>query len=347
MSPRTRISPSSAIRTSTPPIGLPTDAARRAERMIERDDRRRFGEAVALHDEEAELAPERLELRIERRRAADDAPELPAEQPMHARGSATSARASACRRATSASAVTGSDALDVLAQHVEHLRHADEHRDAPRLDLTEDLGRAVAVREDDRAVEHRRHERRHRLPEHVAERQQVQEPDRMERPLVLPVLRDLALDRDDVREDVAVRDRHALRIGRRAGGEDDLGERGSEVEGSRGPGAFDGFRACAVRRTSPSRQLPDRRASSSAGASTSSPTQHGLRLDDRRDAREQIGRRADSRPGRARRARAGSPRARRPTRPVLRPDDDLVVRRRCRPRRAARRTPARASATSR
>ena len=40
-----------------------------------------------------------------------------------------------------------------------------------------DLGRAVAVREHDRAAEHRRHERRHRLPEHVAERQQVQEAD--------------------------------------------------------------------------------------------------------------------------------------------------------------------------
>ena len=57
-------------------------ALRRAQRMVERDDRRRLGEAVALHDEEAELAPERFELRIERRGAADDAPELPAEQPM-------------------------------------------------------------------------------------------------------------------------------------------------------------------------------------------------------------------------------------------------------------------------
>ncbi len=51
--------------------------------MIERDDRRRLGEAVALHDEEAELAPERFEIRLERRGAAHDAPELPAEETMH------------------------------------------------------------------------------------------------------------------------------------------------------------------------------------------------------------------------------------------------------------------------
>ena len=85
----------------------------------------------------------------------------------------------------SARPLPGRDADDVIAQHLEDLRHAHEHRDPPRPDLPDDVVGRVAAREDDHAGQHRRHEGRHRLPEHVAERQQVQEPDRQERPRVL------------------------------------------------------------------------------------------------------------------------------------------------------------------
>src|SRR5207237_9401514 len=47
----------------------------RAERMIERDDRRRLGEAVTLDHDEADLTPEALELGVERRGADDERPE--------------------------------------------------------------------------------------------------------------------------------------------------------------------------------------------------------------------------------------------------------------------------------
>ena len=57
----------------------------RVKRVIERDDRRGLGEAVALDDHEAEPPPERLELGIERRRADDDRPELEAEHAVDAR----------------------------------------------------------------------------------------------------------------------------------------------------------------------------------------------------------------------------------------------------------------------
>src|SRR5262249_34621398 len=56
----------------------------RAERMIQADDGRRLGEPVSLNDDEAELFPERFELRVERRRADDEGPELEAEQLVHA-----------------------------------------------------------------------------------------------------------------------------------------------------------------------------------------------------------------------------------------------------------------------
>ena len=48
-------------------------------------------------------------------------------------------------------------------------------------DLVDDVARVVAAHEHDDAGQHRRNERRHRLAEHVAERQQVEEPDRAER----------------------------------------------------------------------------------------------------------------------------------------------------------------------
>src|SRR5690606_11458581 len=53
------------------------------QRMRQRDDGCCFGEAVALDDEIAKLAPEPFEFGIERRPADDDGPELPAELAPH------------------------------------------------------------------------------------------------------------------------------------------------------------------------------------------------------------------------------------------------------------------------
>ena len=57
-------------------------SALRAERVVERHDRRGFGQAVALDHREAHLAPERFELGLEWRRADDERPEFPAEEPV-------------------------------------------------------------------------------------------------------------------------------------------------------------------------------------------------------------------------------------------------------------------------
>src|SRR6187431_1583913 len=96
----------------------------------------------------------------------------------------------------------------------------------------DDLDRAEAVGEDHGAREHRRHERGHRLAEHVAEWKKIQETDGMEWPDVLPVPRYLLLDRQDVREDVPMSNRDAFGFGRRARREDDLGKR-HRIRGAR------------------------------------------------------------------------------------------------------------------
>ena len=168
-----------------------------------------------------------------------------------------------------ASADFGKGAHDVLAQHVEDLRHADQHRHAARLDQADDVVRVEAAREDDRAAHHRRHVGRHRLAEHVAERQQVDEAQRMERPRVAAVLHHLALDRDDVGHHVAMADDDALRLGRRARGEDDLDDvvaRDGDVR-HRPVGA-------PVEVGEAARRATPARSASAREPGTSSPTQH-------------------------------------------------------------------------
>ena len=150
------------------------------ERMIQGDDRRRLRQAVALDDGEAEARPVHLEVRVERRRAHDEGPELHAEQPVHVAVQPPPlhpVHARAGRRGRRRRGV-----LHVAAEHVEHLRHRHEHRDAPLVNLPDDVVRAEAADEHRGARQHRRDERGHRLAEHVAERQQVEEAQREERP---------------------------------------------------------------------------------------------------------------------------------------------------------------------
>ena len=220
----TRISPSSAIRISTPCNRFADRPCGAVQGMVQRDDGRRFGEAVALDHEKSEAAPERFQLRIEWRGADDERPELEAEHPVHA-AIPPPPRGGMHPRLVPRIADRSQRRIPgdhVVAQHLEHLRHADHDRDAPGADLPDDVGRGQAAREDHHAGQHRRDERRHRLAEHVAERQQVQKTDRRERSRVPAVLRDLALDRDDVREDVPVGEDHPFRFRGRAGREDDL-----------------------------------------------------------------------------------------------------------------------------
>ena len=235
--------------------------------MIQADDRRRLGEAVALHDDESELAPERLERAVERRRADDKRPEFqaehamnPAEMPPAPHPVPRRARARRLRR----------DAQHVLAQDIEDLRYRHDDGDPPLLHLRDDVDRVVAAHEHDDAAEHRRDECRHRLPEHVAERQQIQKAERIKRRAPLPILQDFFFDGDDVREDVAMRDDDALRLGRRARGEDDFGGR---VPVDRRLGRVPSARRLATRARAASRLA---RLATRCGSDTSCPTSTSL-----------------------------------------------------------------------
>jgi hypothetical protein len=79
------------------------------------------------------------------------------------------------------------------------LRHAHDHRDAPLVHAPDDVVRVEAPHEDDRAVDERRDVGGHRLPEQVAQGQQVEAIG--ERAAVISILSILATGR---REDVAM-----------------------------------------------------------------------------------------------------------------------------------------------
>src|SRR5690606_1114031 len=123
--------------------------AARRERMIQRDDGRRLGEAVALHHEEPETSPERLERRVERRRAHHRGPELPAERPMHP--SIAPPPPVPPRAGRGLDGRFRKAMADVFTQHVEDLRYAHEHRHPPVVNLPHDLRRRVPGHEDDGA----------------------------------------------------------------------------------------------------------------------------------------------------------------------------------------------------
>ena len=197
-------------------------AARGAQRVIQRHDRGGLGQTVALDDEEPRTSEEGFQFRIERGGTDDDGPKLEAEEPVRAAivppapGPVEAGRRRLLR--------FGHSPLEVVAEHLEDLRDADQHGDPPGSNLRDDLLRREAAGEDDRPRQHRRHERRHRLSEHVAQRQEIEEANRLERPRVSSVLRELVLDRDDVRQDVAMGQDDALRFGGRTRREDDLGD---------------------------------------------------------------------------------------------------------------------------
>src|SRR5205823_9737763 len=102
-------------------------------------------------------------------------------------------------------------------------RHGDDDRDALLLDGGDDLGGVERVLKVDFAAEYLRHEDAHELAEDMTEWQQVEKADRMKGPLPLAVLVDLALKRAEVRQQIAMRDDDALRLGSRPRREDDFG----------------------------------------------------------------------------------------------------------------------------
>ena len=113
--------------------------------------------------------------------------------------------------------------LQILAQDLENLRHRDQHRNPPRANLPDDFFRIEPTHENHYAGQHRRDEGGHGLAEHVAERQKIQKADGGERAGVIAILEDFTFHRNNIGQNVAVRNDDAFGFGGGAGSEDDFG----------------------------------------------------------------------------------------------------------------------------
>ncbi len=90
------------------------------------------------------------------------------------------------------------------------------------MDRVDDFGGLQFVLKNNRSSQQWRQEHTQELAKHMAQRQQIQKPQRMHPALVLQIALHLALQRRDVCQNIAVRDDHALGIGGRPRGKHNL-----------------------------------------------------------------------------------------------------------------------------
>ena len=112
--------------------------------------------------------------------------------------------------------------LDFLLQRLHQPGDCHDHRDAFGLDGPHQFGGIQGVLKKDRPRQQLRQKDPQELPKHMAQRQEIQKPQRMEKPFILQVGRDLPFQRFQVGQNVAVRYDYAARFGGCTGGEHDL-----------------------------------------------------------------------------------------------------------------------------
>ena len=125
--------------------------------MVQRDERRGLGQAVALNDDEAQPPPELFGLGIERSAAGDEGPELPSELVVDSAEAPPAAHEVLVFRRLELALEARQPARcfqvaqDLVFQRLHQARHGDHHRDALALDDAHHLGRVQRVLEDARS----------------------------------------------------------------------------------------------------------------------------------------------------------------------------------------------------
>ena len=113
-------------------------------------------------------------------------------------------------------------AFDLLLQGLQHPRHTNQHGNALAVDGVHDFRRLEFLLKNNGAAQQRRQVHAQELPEHMAERQQIQEPDGVHQALILQIALHPALQGSDIRQHVAVADDDSAWLRGRTRGEDDL-----------------------------------------------------------------------------------------------------------------------------
>ena len=201
---------------------LANAAPRSVEGMIQGDERGGLGHAIALNEREAEAGPELLQIFRQGSAAADEGPELPAEEAMLAAEAPPAAERGDLLRTVEPVRECWVEAGKVATQQFQDARHRREYGDSLVMDELGEPGCVQTGLEVNLGGEQGWHPQAHELPEYVRERQCVEEAERVKWSLVAAVSADLALDGVERGEYVAVGMDDAFGLGGGAGGEDDL-----------------------------------------------------------------------------------------------------------------------------
>src|ERR1019366_3805836 len=198
------------------------------ERMVHADQRSRLGQPISLDRRIAEPSPELLSLAVERGAAGNKCPELPAELPANFAKRPPESQVVLLLgwlkpppASLPLSAVL-QIAFDLLLQRLQHTGHTYQNRYALSPDRMDHFRRLQLFLKNYRRAQQRRQKHSQKLPKHMAQRQEVQKPQRMHEPLILHAPPHLALQRRNVREDIPMGDQHSLGFRRRARREDNL-----------------------------------------------------------------------------------------------------------------------------
>jgi hypothetical protein len=196
--------------------------------MVDADQRGCFSETVTLNHGKSQPGPECLRFQIQRGTARNKGPELPPEPAMD-----TAKAPPAFNKVFSPGrfkllvkpvqlVLRLEIELDLFLQCFQNAWHPYQHRNPLALDRADHLGGIQTFLENDEPLQQLRDEDTEELPEDMTQRQQVQEADRMNHSFVLQIFLNLALERLEVRQDVAMRNHHAFGFRRRSGSKNDL-----------------------------------------------------------------------------------------------------------------------------
>ena len=221
-------------------------AAGDLERMVQRHQRRGLGHPVTLDQGKADRGPEALQVRRQGSSSRDESPEFKTQAAMHgaeapppfpdrlAPGGGQTLRKPRKLR------------LQPASQQIEHPRNRRQNRDPLLVHEPGQARRLQAVFKVDLRCQQRRNPQPHELAKDVAERQRMQNAQRMNQALVAQVLGHLLFQGIERGQHIAVGMHDALRLPGSAGGEDDLQRRipreagQGNVVGRREPGGKTG-----------------------------------------------------------------------------------------------------------
>ena len=197
--------------------------------MIQADERSRLRHAVALNNGIAHRLKEILSFVRKSCPAGNERPEFPAKAPVDsAKHPGALEKFSALRAFKSALQplrfpLAFEFSLDTCMKEIEHPRNGDKRRGSLLLDAAHNL-RGIARRfENDRGPKQRRNKQRHKLSEHVAQRNERDESQRVKPALIFPVLFDPTFQRLKVCQKIAVGQNDTAWLSRRAGSVKNLG----------------------------------------------------------------------------------------------------------------------------